>query len=545
MNDNHIGSGSASSLRHQAAAQALLDYAQTGLIALSGANEILFANTTARAVLGLDGLSHQLSAETCIRLDQAEQGRLHLLLERKYEGPLRLKNRAGQTLIVTLRHEEDGTVLVALVPCLEDGCEPVSHDALTGLADRQGFRDRLATLCAASSERGVAVLLIDLDRFKAVNDTLGHPAGDALIKLVAQRLRTIFRGADVISRLGGDEFAVAMASLPEVPALADRLVAMLSRPYLVDRQAAVVGASVGIAFAPQHANDPDGLIRAADLALYQAKAEGRGTVRVFNDDLDLRARTRHALAEDLRRAIPLQQLELHFQPQTSLAKGTLEGFEALVRWNHPRLGKVPPDQFIPLAEDMGLILPLGEWVLREACRIAKTWPGHLSVAVNVSPKQLLDRERLPRVIASTLASLRFPAHRLEIEITENALVREAEALEVLTAIRAMGVRVSMDDFGTGYSSLSQLRRFPFDKLKIDRSFVQDLGHNEEAGAVVRAIAALGRSLGMATIAEGVETAEQEARCRADGCTEIQGYLVSKPVPEKEVAGLIATLTRNP
>ena len=529
--------------RHHTAKSRLLDFAQTGLVALSAEGEILFANATAQAMLGLDGLTTTLSAEACIRFDQAEQTRLTLLLQRKYDGPLRLKTCAGQTLVVSLREEPDGTLLLSVDVAAAPPSDPISHDVLTGLADRQGFRDRLATLCAATPGRGVAVLFIDLDRFKAVNDTLGHPAGDALIKLVAQRLRTIFRDADVVSRLGGDEFAVAMAALPEIPALAERLIAVLSRPYLIERQAAVVGASVGIAFAPQHGTDPDGLMRAADLALYHAKAEGRGTVRVYNDDLDVRARTRHALADDLRRAIPLQQLELHFQPQLSLGERTLEGFEALVRWNHPQRGRIPPDQFIPLAEDMGLIQPLGEWVLNEACRLAMTWPGELTVAVNVSAKQLLDRDRLPRAIAAALATTGLSARRLEIEITESALAREADALAVLLTIRDMGVRVSMDDFGTGYSSLSQLRSFPFDKLKIDKSFVRDLGHSAQADAVVRAIAALGKSLGMTTIAEGVETAAQEAMCRADGCNEIQGYLVSRPVPAGDVAALIANLSR--
>ncbi len=527
--------------RQDAATRRLLDYASTGLIALDTERQILFANRSAKSMLGLDGLTTSLDPQACIRLDHPEQIRLTLLMQRKYHGPLRLKTRAGHTLVVSLQEEPDGTLLLSLNAAPDAVENHVSRDALTGLADRQGFRDRLAKLCASAPAPGIAVLFVDLDHFKAVNDTLGHPAGDALIKLVAERLRTVFRDADIVSRLGGDEFAVAMAAVPEVPALAERLVSMLSRPYLIERQSAVIGASVGIAFSPQHGTDPDGLIRAADLALRQAKTEGRGTIRVFNDDLDLRARTRHELAEDLRRAIPLQQLELHFQPQLSLKDRSLEGFEALVRWNHPKRGLLGPDKFIPLAEEMGLILPLGEWVLREACRVAKVWPGNLTVAVNVSPKQLLDPERLPRAIADTLASLNFPAHRLEIEITESAFAREAEALQVLNAVHALGVRISMDDFGTGYSSLSQLRSFPFDKLKIDKSFVRDLGQNADADAVVRAIAALGRSLGMTTIAEGVETADQEAQCRVDGCNEIQGYLVSRPVPAKDVAALITNL----
>ncbi len=420
-------------------------------------------------------------------------------------------------------------------------------DALTGLADRQAFGARLAALCADAAD--TALLMVDLDRFRLVNDLLGRPAGDALLRLVADRLRAILRSADVIGRSGGDEFAIAIPAGADVTAVAERIVAILGRPYLVDRRSTVISANIGIAIAPLHATRPAELIRAAEIALDRAKSDGRGAVRMFDAELDQRLRVHDALADDLRRAIPLRQLELDFQPQVCLETGALTGFEALVRWRHPERGRLSPDQFIPLAEAMGLIVPLGRFVLREACRQAVRWPvppgaSPVTVAVNVSPTQLLDPDRLPELVASTLAATGLAPQRLEIEITETALLREAEALVVLHAIRALGVRVSMDDFGTGYSSLSQLRRFPFDKLKIDRSFVRDLGTSVEAASVVRAISALGRSLGMTTVAEGVETPAQAAICRADGCSTIQGFLVSRPVPAEHVADLIHRLA-NP
>ncbi len=424
------------------------------------------------------------------------------------------------------------------------GAAPAERvDGLTGLPDRAWFHERLSDLLAAAGEaEQVAVLMVNLDRFKAVNDAHGHAVGNALLRLVARRLRGAVRDADVVSRLGADEFAVAMPGPSDAPATAARLADVLSRPYLVEGRLVHVDASIGIALGPQDGATTPALARAADLALRQAKEDGRRAVRRFTAAMDLRARARHGLQDDLRRAIALRQFELHYQPQTNLRSGRLTGFEALIRWRHPAHGLVPPDQFIPLAEDMGLIVPLGEWVLRTACREAAAWPDHLTVAVNVSAKQLADRERLPRAVRDALAAAGLPACRLDMEITESALVRyEAEALDVMRALRAMGVALSMDDFGTGYSSLSQLRSFPFDKLKIDRSFIRDLSCSAEAAAVVRAVAALGSSLGMTTIAEGVETAEQERLIRADGCTDMQGYLVSRPVPAEQVAALIDRL----
>ncbi len=524
-------------------AGALLDCVDTGLVCIDARGAVLVANAAAGRLLGFSVHHLPPSITDAPGLSSSDRTRLHHLILGDQAGPLRLCTQQGLTLSITAKPSEQGRVLLSVVPA-GFAASPASPrtDALTGLADRQAFNERLAALL--STGEPVALMMIDLDRFKLVNDTLGHAAGDGLLRLVGRRLRETFRGADVVSRFGGDEFAVALSAGPEIASIAERLVRVLSRPYLVERQSAVVGASIGLAFAPAHASSAADLLRAADLALYQAKADGRGTVRVFDAELDSRARSRGTLADELRRAIPMQELRLHFQPQLCLQTRELTGFEALVRWPHKDRGLIPPDQFIPIAEDMGVIIPLGEWVLHEACRQAMTWPGHITVAVNVSPKQLVDRDRLPATIATVLAKTGLPPHRLEIEITETALINEAEAFAVLTAIRKTGVRVSMDDFGTGYSSLSQLRRFPFDKLKIDRSFVRDLGGSSEAAAVVRAIAALGRSLGMATVAEGVENADQEEICRNDGCSTMQGYLVSKPVPAGDVRALIETL-RNP
>ncbi|GAC1339414.1 MAG: hypothetical protein NVSMB18_07600 [Acetobacteraceae bacterium] len=439
-----------------------------------------------------------------------------------------------------------GHRFATLEPIGRPGMGPDRADGLTGLPDRIWFYERLGALLGkARAAAPVAVMMIDLDRFKSVNESYGRGVGDALLQVVAKRLRSAVREGDVLCRLGGDEFAIGLPSPTPAETMAARLVDLLSRPYLVEGQLAVIGASIGIAVGPANGTDPEALLQAAELAMYQAKEDGRSAVRVFDQGMDRRARDHNALVDDLRRALPLQQLELYYQPQTKLSSGRLVGFEALLRWNHPEHGLVPPDRFIPIAEETGLIVPIGEWVLRTACAEAASWPEELTVAVNVSPRQFKERDRLPQAVQAALAASALPPQRLELEITETALIGgQSDALEALTTVRALGVRVSMDDFGTGYSSLSQLRSFPFDKLKIDRSFLRDIAENSESLAVVRAITALGASLGMTTTAEGVETAEQAAIIRADGCTDMQGYLVSRPVPRSAVAGLIDRLGAN-
>ena len=431
--------------------------------------------------------------------------------------------------------------------------ELAMHDPLTGLPNRELFHRRVVTALAqatqdgeaAPDEVGPAVLLVDLDRFKAVNDTLGHPVGDALLRLVAKRLRSVLRSCDVVARLGGDEFALLVPPIAEpvdLTQLARRIVDVLGRPYLIDGHLVNIGASIGVAWAPHDGHEHSRLLRNADLALYHAKESGRSTFSFFKPEMDARALARRSLEIDLRKALALREFELHSQPQVDLETDSIVGFEALLRWRHPERGLVSPAVFVPLAEEIGLIVPLGEWVLREACHEAARWPEEMSVAVNVSPHQFADTGRLVSLVAQSLASSGLPGSRLEIEITESVLLRnEQTVLAALHRLRAMDVRVAMDDFGTGYSSLSQLHSFPFDKIKIDRSFVTDRSDSASQGAIIRAITALGVSLGMSTIAEGVETSDQLARIRAEGCTSVQGYLFSRPAMAGDVAGLIKTL----
>lgn len=544
--------------------QAVLDHGTTmGVMGLDADMRVVLCNRLATEMLGVTAphlwrsvcVEQLLAAST--RLDTvgrlAFKAALHPASAGQHSGMVgdgdgrtEITLSDGRWLHMNVGRTGGGYHFATLTVEVAGGVPAERIDGLTGLSDRQWMHERLAALLAAPDRaEQVAVLLIDLDRFKAVNDSLGHPVGDALLQMVAQRLGSAVRDGDVVSRIGGDEFAVVMPASAAPETLGERLVDLLSRPYLVEGHVAIIGASIGIAVGPRDGTDTAALVRAADLALYQAKEGGRRTVRVFNHEMDTRARARHALQDDLRRALALHQFEVHYQPQTNLASRSLVGFEALVRWRHPERGLIPPDRFIPLAEEIGLIVGIGEWVLRTACLDAASWPHHLAVAVNVSTKQLTDVNRLPRAVAAALSASGLDARRLELEITESALVQhEKEALQILHALRAMGVRVSMDDFGTGYSSLSQLRSFPFDKLKIDRSFVQDLSNSDEAVAVIRAIAALGASLGMTTTAEGVETEAQEAMVRLDGCTDMQGYLVSRPVPAGDVVGLIERLAAD-
>ncbi|WP_165943505.1 putative bifunctional diguanylate cyclase/phosphodiesterase [Roseicella aquatilis] len=408
-------------------------------------------------------------------------------------------------------------------------------DPLTGLADRRQFRDCLAEQLTAGGPDGPGVMLIDLDRFKAVNDALGHPAGDALLQSAARRLRGALRPDDTVARLGGDEFAVLFARPVDrgsMSAIAARLVELLARPYLLRGQVALVGASIGGAIAPEDGTDPDRLMSCADLALYQSKGRGRGCFSFFAPEMQSRADERRRLEIALRAALPRGELALHYQPQVNLHSQALAGFEALLRWNRPGNGLIPPTAFIPLAEETGLIGSIGDWVVREATVEAARWPAPLCVAVNVAPQQFQDG-RLVGTVRAALAAAGLPGSRLELEVTESALLEDAGwcTRDQLQALKEMGVRISLDDFGTGYSSLSQLRNFPFDRVKIDRSFADD-------AAVVRAVALLGASLGMRTTAEGVETPEQLERMRAEGCTEAQGFLLGLPMPPEEAAALI-------
>ncbi len=413
-------------------------------------------------------------------------------------------------------------------------------DALTGLGNRRHFNEMLDSVVrTAEPDACHAVVLLDLDRFKTINDTLGHSVGDALLCLVAQRLRRETRDEDLVAHLGGDEFAILQPNGDQAEPLAARIVDIMSHPFLVEGHVANIGASVGIARYPAHGDTAEALMRHADLALYGAKAGGRGTWRLFDADMAETAQRQRALENDLRQALALGELSLAYQPQFNVRHQRLTGFEALLRWNHPTRGAVPPLVFIPVAEDIGCIQELGDWVLMTACAQAARWPEPLAIAVNVSPRQLANADHLFNAVQTALTAAGLDPRRLELEITESCMIApETQVLDVLHRLRALGIRIAMDDFGTGYSSLSQLRAFPFDKIKIDRSFVATLGTDAEAAAVIKAITTLGTGLGMATIAEGVETAEQADRVAADGCSDIQGYLISRPVPATGVDALL-------
>ena len=421
------------------------------------------------------------------------------------------------------------------------------HDALTGLPNRLLFREHMEqALGAPGRENSLAVLSIDLDCFKEVNDTHGHPAGDMLLRGVADRLRRC-AGDGMVARLGGDEFAmirVGTHNVEDLFALAERILKALSEPMKIEGHDIRVGSSIGIAVTPAHGNDPDELLKHADTALYRAKADGRRTFRLFEPDMNIQALARRSLEADLRGALDRGEFELHYQPFVNVLSNQVTGFEALIRWNHRDKGLIPPADFIPLAEETGLINPIGDWVLRQACMDAADWPAGLQIAVNLSPVQLRNRA-LPRLVILALAAARLDPKRLELEITETALLKDDEALLAsLHHLRALGVRIAMDDFGTGYSSLKYLRSFPFDKIKIDRSFVKELGIRLDSAAIVRAVAELGRSLAMTTTAEGVETEAQLAHLKHEGCTEVQGYLFSRPCPAGELASLISTLEKR-
>jgi diguanylate cyclase (GGDEF)-like protein len=418
------------------------------------------------------------------------------------------------------------------------------HDALTNLPNRTLFRERLERALHLG-KRGdqLAVFCLDLDHFKEINDSLGHPVGDALLREVARRLSDCVTEDDTVARLGGDEFAIVQFCQDCDPsmssALASRLVERIAEPYDVAGHQLVIGVSVGVSLSPDDGNNPDQLLKNADLALYRAKADGRGTYRFFEPGMDARAQARRMLELDLRAALRRQEFEVHYQPIVDIAGDKTVAFEALVRWNHPERGRIAPNNFIPLAEETGLIVPLGEWVLRRACAQAAGWSDPVMVAVNLSPLQFKN-PNLSAMVMSALQASGLPASRLELEITESVLLQNSQAtLETLHELRAQGVRISLDDFGTGYSSLSYLRSFPFDKIKIDRSFVQELASRDDSMAIVRAVTGLGRSLGIVTTAEGVETEEQLDLLRREGCTQAQGYLFSPPRPAAEVERMLS------
>jgi diguanylate cyclase (GGDEF)-like protein len=419
------------------------------------------------------------------------------------------------------------------------------HDSLTGLSNRRHFEETLEAQCRADPagkplpDGRFALLLVDLDRFKPVNDTLGHPIGDAVLRKVAQRLRHAVRSGDLVARIGGDEFAVIADRPGEDHAaekIAGRIVEILSRPYLVDGHVAELSASVGVALADGN-TDAEELIQRADAALYHSKRQGKNQFCLFDGSLTEEMQRRRRLEVDLRRACMREDLHVVYQPVIDTATGRFTGAEALARWTCPTRGDVPPAEFIPVAEELGLVSRIGAAVLRQACEDALGWPEYLHVAVNVSPIQLLD-PRLSLHVAQVLEETGLAPGRLELEITETALLRNDQlALRTLEELQSLGVRIALDDFGTGYSSLSYLHRFPIGRIKIDRSFVQQLPHDANSASIVRAISQLGESMGVKITAEGIETEEQMEFIARHGCDNVQGFLVSRPVAAGPVADL--------
>ena len=420
------------------------------------------------------------------------------------------------------------------------------HDALTDLPNRVLLREQLeAALVRVRRGEQLALLYLDLDHFKEINDTLGHAVGDGLLKAVGSRLRDCLRETDSIARLGGDEFAVIQRGIEQpsdAATLAHRIREAVTTPFDIDGHRVLADVSIGISIAPNDATESDQLLKNADMALYGAKSEGRSTVRFFEPEMDARVKARRTLEAELRNALERGEFELYYQPLFNLERDEICACEALLRWNHPQRGMVPPAEFIPIAEETGLINPIGEWVMEQACAQAATWPKDITVAVNVSPIQFKNQS-LVLTIVNALAASGLAAHRLSIEITEAVLMRDNDTtLAMLRDLRALGVRIVIDDFGTGNSSLGYLRSFPFDKIKIDRSFINDLSDGADAGAMVQALTSLATNLNMTTTAEGAETPGQLERIRALGCTELQGYLYSRPKRAAEIAALLLPRT---
>ncbi|MCK9908970.1 EAL domain-containing protein [Microbacteriaceae bacterium K1510] len=454
----------------------------------------------------------------------------------------------SRVISIVYRPMRDGGLVVTFEDVTEQrrAQERIHHlahyDSLTDLPNRVTFYEQTETILARlRREETIAVMSLDLDNFKSVNDTLGHPIGDLLLRQAAERMRRCLRAEDVVARLGGDEFAIVQVpSDPPVNAraLAARLIEIVGAPYDLDGYQVVVGTSVGISIAPNDGRKPEVLIKNADLALYRAKADGGGVYRFFEMEMDARMQQRRLLELDLRKALLNDEFELHYQPAVDVRTGRITSCEALLRWPHETRGVVPPAEFLSVAEEIGLVVPLGGWVLRQACAEATRWPAEVAVSVNLSPAQFKSRN-LIQSVSEALDKSGLPASRLELEITELVLLQEPEgAFALLHQLRDLGVRIAMDDFGTGYSSLSYLRSFPFDKIKIDQSFIRDLPLREDSVAIVRAVVGLSSSLGITTTAEGVETKDQLASLASEGCNEFQGFLFSRPKPAAEIERLL-------
>lgn len=532
-----------------------LDAMSLGLCLLDAHNRVIVCNPRFLAIFGLDAARAKPGTPITDLIDA------ELLVDQEDD---HLADNTDFALLNNhTRHLPNGTVLeISREPTAEGGwvCtfEDVTerhqaqsrivhmahHDNLTGMANRLRFWESIGQAVRGLSIRAqpFAVLYLDLDRFKEVNDTLGHPIGDALLRHVAERLRATSSPRDMVARLGGDEFAVLHycldTSADSTQALAERIIASIAQPYHIENNEIVVSTSVGIAMAPDDGSDADQLMKNADLALYSAKAEGAGTYRFFSPQMEKSLQNRRHLEMDLRGGIKLGQFVLYYQPLVRLDTGRVASGEALMRWRHPEHGMISPAQFIPLAEETGAIEVLGEWALQQACQDALNWPDHVRVSVNLSPVQFRGAG-LVDIVKAVLATSELDARRLELEITESVLLQNnAVNLEALHQLRALGLTVALDDFGTGYSSLSYLQRFPFDKLKIDQSFVRDLADRPDSLSIVQSIATLGHNLRMTTTAEGVETQAQLDIITRAGCTEAQGYLFGAPMPEAEFRALL-------
>ena len=547
--------------------EAALSNMSQALALFDGEDRLLVANHRLGEMLGLDASAMAPGTDFAALLARAGGGWMPAGDVALFDARIARLRAAGCHNTVVLEPRPELSVAISYDP-MEDGgwlitCKNITarrqaeariihmahHDALTGLANRVLFHDHLeAAIARARAGHGAAVLCLDLDFFKNVNDSLGHHIGDELLRAVTSRLRSELREGDLVARLGGDEFAFIQSDTdgPEsAEALAARIIRLLGAPYEVAGNELVIGASIGIALVPEDGADADTLLRNADLALYQAKADGRGVARRFDRRMDTVVQQRRALEMDLRRALEHDELRVYYQPLIDVQSRAVSGFEALLRWQHPVRGLVPPTEFVSIAEEIGLIVPIGEWVLRRACRDAVAWPDSVKVAVNLSPVQF-GRPGLVQMVADALRESGLRPGRLELEITEGAMLADTEAtLATLDALHRLGTRIAMDDFGTGYSSLSYLRRFPFDKVKIDRSFVEGLGQGGDCDAIVGAVTQLCGRLGMTTTAEGVETEAQMRLLTLGRCTEVQGYLFSQARPAHEAAALCRILPALP
>ncbi|HXL84010.1 MAG TPA: EAL domain-containing protein [Casimicrobiaceae bacterium] len=540
-----------------------------GLCMLDADQRVVVANKRLSELLGIrsDGAHKGLSLRELLRqcaragvISAPTVERIAADLEGYLSGDidsdLTVEVRDGRTLALTFHPMENGgsVVLVEDITERKNAEAKISHlaryDALTGLPNRIFFREQLDRTLALTRRSGhCALMFVDLDQFKQVNDTLGHRCGDAVLSAVADRLRAIVRESDIVARFGGDEFVILQAPVwrrEEVDALAKRVVEAISLPYEIDVHQIVIGASVGIALAPEDGDNADTLLKNADMALYRAKAEGRAAWRFFEPEMDAQAQARRSLELDLRDAVSSGAFDVYYQPLINLKTHRIGTCEALLRWPHPTRGMVPPVEFIQVAEEMGLIVEIGNWVLHQACAECMKWPDNVRVAVNLSPIQF-RRGDVVAVIRHALAASGLPANRLEIEITESSLLEDTEATRAtLQELRDFGVRISLDDFGTGHSSLSYLHNFPLHKVKIDRSFLEGIEANGRSFTLLSGVARLSAELGMCVVVEGIETEEQLALVtREKNIDEAQGYLFSPAIPSGSIRKLLVAMHAGP